>query len=101
LTVRFILKPCIFLIVVVNFVLFLLQKDEEVEFFRQKFAGSQADRKLKEEADAKLVAEQLKKTKLTGFEILYLNHFVISFIFLLLGNFLCGILVRTYLHILC
>lgn len=51
---------------VVNLVLFLIQKDEEVEFFRQKFAGSQADRKLKEEADAKIVAEQLKKTKLAG-----------------------------------
>ncbi|XP_078161612.1 putative methionine--tRNA ligase [Carex rostrata] len=44
--------------------LFKELKDEEVEFFRQKFAGSQADRKLKEEADAKAVAEQLKKTKL-------------------------------------
>jgi methionyl-tRNA synthetase len=50
-------------------VLFIIQKDEEVEVFRQKFAGSQADRKLKEEADAKVVGEQLKKTKLAGLKL--------------------------------
>ncbi|KAI7995505.1 putative methionine--tRNA ligase [Camellia lanceoleosa] len=44
-----------------------LQKDEEVEFFRQKFAGSQADRILKAEAKAKELAEQLKKTQVSGY----------------------------------
>lgn len=46
-----------------------MQKDEEVEFFRQKFAGSQAERVLKAEADAKKVAEQLKTTKISGLDI--------------------------------
>ncbi|KAK9146016.1 hypothetical protein Sjap_005919 [Stephania japonica] len=36
-------------------------KDEEVEFHRAKYSGSQADRKA--EADAKALGEQLKKTK--------------------------------------
>ncbi|RZC78973.1 hypothetical protein C5167_003474 [Papaver somniferum] len=46
--------------------LFKELKDEEVEFFSEKFAGSQADRKVKaDEADAKKMADQLKKTKLS------------------------------------
>ncbi|CAL5353964.1 unnamed protein product [Camellia sinensis] len=45
--------------------LFKELKDEEVEIFRQKFAGSQADRILKAEAEAKDLAEQLKKTKVS------------------------------------
>ncbi|KAI3939688.1 hypothetical protein MKX01_029850 [Papaver californicum] len=46
--------------------LFKELKDEEVEFFREKFAGSQADRKVKaDEADAKKLADQLQKTKLS------------------------------------
>lgn len=44
--------------------LFKELKDEEVEFFREKFAGSQADRKVKAEAEAKL-SEQLNKTKIS------------------------------------
>lgn len=40
-----------------------MQKDEEVDFFRQKFAGSQAERA---EAEAAKIAEQLKKTKVSG-----------------------------------
>lgn len=43
-----------------------VQKDEEVESFRLKFAGSQADRLVKAEADQSKVAEQLKNTKITG-----------------------------------
>ena len=46
-----------------------VQKDEEVEFFRAKFAGSQADRAdraVKAEAEANKVAEQLKNTKISG-----------------------------------
>ncbi|KAJ8774288.1 hypothetical protein K2173_009719 [Erythroxylum novogranatense] len=43
--------------------LFKELKDEEVEFFRNKFSGSQADRKERAEADA--IAEQLKKTKVS------------------------------------
>ncbi|XP_017700174.2 probable methionine--tRNA ligase isoform X2 [Phoenix dactylifera] len=46
--------------------LFKELKDEDVEFFRVKFAGSQADRKVKAEADEKKIAEQLKRTKITG-----------------------------------
>lgn len=42
------------------------QKDEEVEFYRKKFAGSQADRIVRAEAEAEKVAEQLKKTKVSG-----------------------------------
>ncbi|KAI3962718.1 hypothetical protein MKW92_008916 [Papaver armeniacum] len=46
--------------------LFKELKDEEVEFFREKFAGSQADRKVKaDEADAKKMADELQKTKLS------------------------------------
>ncbi|XP_050142709.1 probable methionine--tRNA ligase isoform X4 [Malus sylvestris] len=46
--------------------LFKELKDEEVEFWRQKFAGSQADRKEREEAEAIKVAAQLKKTKVSA-----------------------------------
>ncbi|XP_023745694.1 probable methionine--tRNA ligase [Lactuca sativa] len=48
--------------------LFKELKDEEVEFFRNKFAGSQADRAdraVKEEAEAKKVTEKLKNTKIS------------------------------------
>ncbi|GFY96786.1 methionine-tRNA ligase, putative [Actinidia rufa] len=45
--------------------LFKELKDEEVEFFRLRFAGSQADRILKAEAEAKEVAEKLKKTEVS------------------------------------
>nr|GEV09805.1 probable methionine--tRNA ligase [Tanacetum cinerariifolium] len=48
--------------------LFKELRDEEVEFFRNKFAGSQADRAdraMKEEAEAKKVTEKLKNTKIT------------------------------------
>ncbi|PNY16069.1 putative methionine-tRNA ligase-like protein, partial [Trifolium pratense] len=47
--------------------LFRELKDEEVEFFRKKFEGSQADRIIRAEAEAaENVAEQLKKTKVSG-----------------------------------
>ncbi|RZC78972.1 hypothetical protein C5167_003298 [Papaver somniferum] len=50
--------------------LFKELKDEEVEFFREKFAGSQADRKVKaDEADAKKMADELQKTKLSEISI--------------------------------
>ncbi|KAG4966829.1 hypothetical protein JHK87_032480 [Glycine soja] len=45
--------------------LFRELKDEEVEFYRKKFAGSQADRIVRAEAEAQNVAEQLKKTKVS------------------------------------
>ncbi|KAA8548386.1 hypothetical protein F0562_000070 [Nyssa sinensis] len=45
--------------------LFKELKDEEMEFFREKFAGSQADRIVKAEAEAKKIAEQLKQTKVS------------------------------------
>ncbi|KAL6977678.1 methionine--tRNA ligase [Sarracenia purpurea var. burkii] len=48
------------------------QKDEEVEIFRQKFAGSQADRVLKAEAEAKELVEKLKETEVSGFILSFL-----------------------------
>ncbi|PIA51040.1 hypothetical protein AQUCO_01100100v1 [Aquilegia coerulea] len=45
--------------------LFRELKDEDVESFRKKFAGSQAERIVKAEADAKIAAEQLKRTKIS------------------------------------
>ncbi|KAH7665474.1 Methionine--tRNA ligase protein [Dioscorea alata] len=45
--------------------LFKELKDDEVELFRQRFSGSQADRKEKAEADAKKIAGQLKATKIS------------------------------------
>lgn len=45
--------------------LFKELKDEEVEFYRTKFAGSQADRIVRAEAEAAKVAEQLRKTKVS------------------------------------
>lgn len=44
--------------------LFKELKDEDVEFFREKFAGSQADRNVKDRS-RKEITEQLGKTKLT------------------------------------
>jgi hypothetical protein len=43
-----------------------MQKDEEVDYFREKIAGTQADRKHKEEADAIAVVEQIRKTSVAG-----------------------------------
>lgn len=40
-----------------------------MEFFRQKFAGSQADRIVKAEAEAKQITEQLKKAKVSGYNL--------------------------------
>lgn len=40
-------------------------KTERVEELRQKYAGSQADRRARAEADAAKTAEQLKKTKIS------------------------------------
>ena len=43
-----------------------LQKDEEVELYRDKFAGSQAQRIVRAEAEAEKLAAQLKKTNVSG-----------------------------------
>ncbi|KAK9145996.1 hypothetical protein Sjap_005899 [Stephania japonica] len=40
-------------------------KDEDIKIYRAKFAGSQAERALKAEADAKELSKQLKKAKVT------------------------------------
>lgn len=40
------------------------QKDEEVNLYREKFAGSQADRIIR--AEAENVAEQLRNTNVSG-----------------------------------
>ena len=44
-----------------------MQKDEEVAYFREKFAGSQAERLLKAEAETKKIAEQVKNVVISGF----------------------------------
>ncbi|KAL8106174.1 hypothetical protein AgCh_029835 [Apium graveolens] len=49
--------------------LFKELSDKDVEFFRQKFAGSQADRIVKAEAEAKQLTEQLKKAKVSGYNL--------------------------------
>ncbi|KAM1318703.1 hypothetical protein EV2_004008 [Malus domestica] len=43
--------------------LFKELKDEDVEFFRKKFSGSQAERVAKGEAEANKMAEKLDETK--------------------------------------
>ncbi|XP_075512096.1 putative methionine--tRNA ligase isoform X1 [Primulina tabacum] len=45
--------------------LFRELKDEEVEFYKDKFSGSQADRILKAKAEAKKISEKLKETKIS------------------------------------
>ncbi|KAK6937631.1 Methionyl/Leucyl tRNA synthetase [Dillenia turbinata] len=47
--------------------LFKELKDEDVELLRKKFTGSQADRAAKARADAEKMAEQLKRTTISGF----------------------------------
>lgn len=55
----------------------VVQKDEEVEAFRKRFAGSQADRiERAEAAEAEKIAAQLKKTKVSG------CNFVSPFVFI-------------------
>lgn len=49
-----------------------------MEFFRVKFAGSQADRKVKAEAEEKKIAEQLKSTKITGRYFYISNSYLFS-----------------------
>jgi hypothetical protein len=60
-----------------------MQTNAEVEAFRSKFAGSQAERSSKAEADAeaKKVADKLKGTKLSGtYDILtLLCRFCVNF----------------------
>lgn len=64
-----------FYFIVIDVFKIVNQKDEEVEFYRKKFAGSQADRTVRAEAEAENVAGQLKKTKLSiiGKEEISLN----------------------------
>ncbi|KAL3635972.1 hypothetical protein CASFOL_020519 [Castilleja foliolosa] len=45
--------------------LFKELKDEEVAFYSEKFAGSQADRKVKADAEAKKVTEKFKEAKIS------------------------------------
>ncbi|KAL7098311.1 hypothetical protein ACP275_09G008800 [Erythranthe tilingii] len=45
--------------------LFRELKDEEVEFYREKFAGSQADRKVKADAAAKKLTDKLKEVEIS------------------------------------
>ncbi|XP_060172218.1 methionine--tRNA ligase, cytoplasmic-like [Lycium barbarum] len=45
--------------------LFKQLENEEVEFYREKFAGSQADRNLKAETEARKITDQLNKAKIS------------------------------------
>ncbi|KAL8041805.1 hypothetical protein ABFX02_09G007800 [Erythranthe guttata] len=45
--------------------LFRELKDEEVEFYREKFAGSQADRKVKADAAAKKLTDKLQEVEIS------------------------------------
>lgn len=45
--------------------LFRELKDEEVEFYKDKFSGSQADRIVKAKAEANKISEKLKETKIS------------------------------------
>lgn len=51
---------------------FAYQKDEEVEYYRSKFAGSQADRIERAGAEAGKLADELKKTKVSGYISLFM-----------------------------
>lgn len=44
-----------------------VQKDEEVEFYKDKFSGSQADRIVKAKAEANKISEKLNETKISGY----------------------------------
>lgn len=60
------------------------QKNEEVESFRERFAGSQADRMERAEAEAVKVAEQLRKTKVSGyiwFSFPFSSSFLLFFLY--------------------
>lgn len=42
------------------------QTDEEVQQYKEKFEGSQADRRGRDAEAANMAADQLEKTKLSG-----------------------------------
>ncbi|KZV20431.1 putative methionine--tRNA ligase, partial [Dorcoceras hygrometricum] len=46
--------------------LFRELKDDEVELYKDKFSGSQADRIVKAKAEANKISEKLKETKISG-----------------------------------
>lgn len=50
-----------------------------MEFFRQKYAGSQADRISRAEAEAQKMAEQLKNTEVSGILVDSSFHFIYSY----------------------
>ena len=41
-----------------------MQRDDEVELFRQRFAGSQADRLARAEGETKKISQKLNETKI-------------------------------------
>ena len=69
------MRFCGICLLVTNLAKTNVQKDEEVELFREKFAGSQADRIVRAEAEAEKIAEKLKKTKVSGCILLILYLF--------------------------
>ncbi|KAI5348416.1 hypothetical protein L3X38_001303 [Prunus dulcis] len=58
-------SPTLFIVKVLPVLELQFITDEEVESLRKKFAGIQADRKEREEAEAVKVAAQLKKTEVS------------------------------------
>lgn len=55
-----------------------------MEEFRKRFAGSQADRIIREEAEAAKIAAQLKKTKVSG----YINIYFMNILYYLFNHLL-------------
>ncbi|VVA22171.1 PREDICTED: At1g04910 [Prunus dulcis] len=60
-------SPTLFIVKVLPVLELQFITDEEVESLRKKFAGIQADRKEREEAEAVKVAAQLKKTEVSAY----------------------------------
>lgn len=58
----------------------VVQTDDEVKVFKAKFAGSRGADREKIEAEAKKMAEKLKKTHISESEkLIPINFFIISF----------------------
>lgn len=45
-----------------------------MEFLREKFSGSQSDRVVKAQAEAKKTIEQLKETKISGLHYFFYRY---------------------------
>lgn len=64
-----------------------MQKREEVGLFREKFAGSQADRIAKAEAEANKTADKLEETKISGHALSFLSNLLYGHLYACLLTF--------------